>query len=505
MPHDTADDQSFESDIAKEVQRLAGLPSLEYEQCRNEVAKRFDVRASVLDSEVAKARHTEFGDTDRQGQPLGIDDPEPWPEPVDGDALLDEIVMRVRQYLVLPDGAAEVLALWAVHAHAFEAFYYTPRLAITAPEKQCGKTVVLDVLECLTPRSIRTENLTTAVLFRIVDAHRPTLLVDEFDTFLKNNHDLRGAVNAGHRHSGVHLRCEGDDNEVRAFRTFAPVALAGIGKLPGTLADRSIPVTMRRALPDEPIRPFRSDRAYAERELCSQIARWVADNRSEIEEHEPDVPEWMFNRQADNWRPLLTIADIAGGDWPEHARAVAARICGSADDDTSIRVELLKDIGELFKKHGTNQLASATIATDLGGMEHRLWSDWKAGKPISAPQIARQLKPFGISPGTIRDGQDTAKGYKLTQLEDALRRYGGSQTVTLSQVNVTVAFSDFQNVTTGMSVTDWKPEKPKEFAGCDGVTDQIGGCGSSDTNQAEKPDPDDIEERAANSNPSKGI
>ena len=398
-----------------EIQRLAGLSVIEYEQCRREVAKKLDMRPAVLDSEVKKARPAELGDTDRQGQPLGLDDPEPWPEPVAGDALLDEIVMRVRRYLVLPDGAAEVLALWAVHAHAFEAFYYTPRLAITAPEKQCGKTVVLDVLECLTPRAIRTENLTTAVLFRIVDAHQPVLLIDEFDTFLKNSDELRGAVNAGHRRGGVMLRCEGDENEVRAFKTFAPVALAGIGKLPGTIADRSIPITMRRALPDETVRPFRGDRAHQERELCRQAARWADDNRVTLEHHEPEVPGWMFNRQADNWRPLLTIADIAGGDWPEHARAVAARICGSADDETSIRVQLLKDIGDLFKKHGTDQLSSETIVSDLGDMEDRLWPEWgRTGKPISAPQVARQLKPFGISPNGIRIGDPLKdNAYKL--------------------------------------------------------------------------------------------
>ena len=474
MPPET-DDQTFESDITKEVQRLARMPRLEYEQCRNEVAKQFGVRASILDKEVEKARRTEFGDPDTQGQPLGLDDPEPWSEPVDGDALLDDIAAQVRKYLVLPSGAAEVLALWAVHAHTFEAFYYTPRLAITAPEKQCGKTVVLDVLESLTPRSIRTENITTAVLFRIVDAYQPTLLIDEFDTFLKHNDDLRGAVNAGHRRGGSHLRCEGDDNEIRAFRTFAPVALAGIGKLPGTLADRTIPILMRRALPDEAILPFRGDRAHHERELCSQAARWTSDNFSKLEHHEPEVPEWMFNRQADNWRPLLSVADIAGGEWPERARAVAARMCGSADEETSVKVLLLKDIGELIQKHGTDQLASATIVSELGDMEHRPWPDWKAGRPISAPQMARLLKPFGVSPGSVRIGQETPKRYKLAQLEDALRRYTRSQSATPPQATETAAFGEFQNATPGPSVAARKTEKPKESAGCGGVADQIGG------------------------------
>ena len=444
MQPDTADDQTFETDIIKEVERLARLPVLEYETCRNEIAKRHDVRASVLDSEVKKARRAGAGDSDRQGQALGLDDPEPWPEPVDGDALLDEIVMRVRRYLVLPDGGAEVLALWAVHAHAFEAFYFTPRLAITTPEKQCGKTVVLDVLESLTPRSIRTEHLTTAVMFRIVEAHQPTLLVDEFDTFLKHNDELRGAINAGYRRGGVMLRCVGDDNDVQPFKTFAPVAMAGIGNLPETIADRSISISMRRALPDETVKPFRGDRAHKERELCSQIARWVADNRLALEQHEPNVLGWMFNRIADNWRPLFTIADLAGGDWPEHARAVAEKICKSDEDETSVRVQLLVDIGALFQKHDTDRLASAFIAEELAEMEDRPWPEWgRAAKPITKAQIARQLKHFKISSGTFRDGAKTERGYKLDQLKDALSRYGGSQSVTTSQTNVSGACSGF--------------------------------------------------------------
>ena len=498
MLHDSADDQNFESSLDKEVERLARLPNLDYELCRKEVAGRFGVRTSVLDSEVANARRDDGGDTGRQGQPLGLDDPEPWPESVDGDALLDEIVMRIRRYLVLPDGGAEVLALWAVHAHAFEAFYFTPRLAITAPEKQCGKTVVLDVLECLTPRSIRTENLTTAVLFRIVDAHQPTLLVDEFDTFLKHSDELRGAINAGHRRGGVMLRCDGDDNEVRAFKTFAPVDMAGIGNLPETIADRSISISMRRALPDETVKPFRGDRAHHECELSRRIARWVADNYSALEAHEPNVPCWMFNRQADNWRPLLTIADLAGGDWPEHARAVAEKVCGSDEDETSVRVQLLMDIGELFQKHNTDRLASALIAQELAEMEDRPWPEWgKAGKPISKVQVARQLKYFNISSGTIRDGAKTEKGYKLEHLEDALSRYGRFQSVTTSQTNVSRTYSDFQNVTAGPSVTFQKAEKLKDSAGCDVVTLQTGGLGLMDMKQAEKSGADDFEERAA--------
>ena len=481
MAHEFNPDQSVDSsagldrggvmaskpDQDASIEHLAALPRLEYEQQRRSEAKRLGIRASVLDQEVRRIQKVD--DDTAQGSSLALDDPDPWPDSVDGAELLNDIVEAVRLYLVVPDGAAEVLALWAVHAHTFEAFYHSPRIAISSPEKQCGKTVALDILECLTPRAVRTENVTTAVLFRLVDAHRPTLLVDEADTFLAANEELRGALNAGHRRGGRHLRCEGDDNEVRAFSTFGPVTIAGIGNLPGTLVDRSIAITMRRALSDERIRPFRADRAPEMSVLCQKTARWAEDNYATLQSHDPTVPDWMFNRQADNWRPLFAIADLAGGEWPQRARAVATTICQELTDESSLRVQLLIDIHALFETHSAEQLKSASIASELGEMEERPWSDWK-GKPITAPKIARLLKPFKIVPGTIRDGVTTAKGYKLSDFSDAVQRYAGFQTVTTSQATDSKAFGHFQNVTRGPDVTLSKALKPKESNGCDVVT-----------------------------------
>ncbi len=179
------------------IKRLAKLPQLKYEQQRDQVAKDIGIRVGALDRMVrAEQRESE----DAAG--FSLREVESWPKPVNGDTLLDDIVLAVRRYLVLPPNGAEVIALWVIAAHAFNSFQISPRLHIRSPEKRCGKTVALDVLECLTPRSIRTENITTAVLFRLVDGYQPTLLIDEVDAFLKDNEELRGALNAGHRRGG---------------------------------------------------------------------------------------------------------------------------------------------------------------------------------------------------------------------------------------------------------------------------------------------------------------
>ena len=283
----------------------------------------------------------------------------------------------------MPPHLAQVVALWIVHTFCFENWQCTPRLAIGAPDMGCGKSTLLDVISCLVPRAVKTENLSTAVMFRVVDKYRPTLLVDEVDSFLRDNQELRGILNAGHRKGGQVFRCEGDDNRLKGFRTFAPVATAGIGKLPGTLADRSIHITLHKRKADEQVLDFRSDRADHLRELASQAARWVRDNEIRLREMEPVMPATIHNRAADNWRPLLAIADIAGGDWPERARSAATRLTTQHGEEASYRVMVLADIQQIFDRRGSDALASASICADLAEMEDRPWPEYRKGKPIT--------------------------------------------------------------------------------------------------------------------------
>src|SRR5262249_8428671 len=212
-------------------------------------------------------------------------------------------------------------ALWAVHAYLIERFLVSPRLGVRSPTKRCGKTLFLDVLGRLVPRPLPTANVTPAAIFRVIEAYRPTLLVDEADTFLYDNNELRGVLNSGHRKGGTVLRTVGDDQEPRAFATSSPCAIALIGDLPDTLNDRAVTVDLKRRLAKERIRPFRPDRAGHLDELARKAARWAHDHGGAIAAADPAMPPGIVNREADNWRPLLAIADAAGGKWPQRARA----------------------------------------------------------------------------------------------------------------------------------------------------------------------------------------
>lgn len=405
--------------------RLAALTPADYDRARKAEAKKLGVRTETLDAAVHALR-APGGDSNAQGTEVDLPDVEPWPDEVDGAEVLADVAEAFCRYLALPDGAADALALWTAHAHAYEAFIHSPRLNAFSPEKGCGKTLLLDVLASLVPRPLRTESLTAAVLFRLVEQYKPTLLLDEVDTYLGDAEELRGLLNAGHRRGARAYRCEGESNTVRGFNAYAPAALAGIGALPGTLHDRSVVVRLVRAKPGEVSARFDSRRTQAEAELCRKLARWTADNADRLAECDPALPAGAFNRMADNWRPLFAVAEVAGGAWLDRAAAAFAKLTTGDDLDAhGIGTLLLADIAATFATAGTDRLPSVKLASALCEIEGRPWAEWGRHnkKPMSPNQLANQLRKFGVAPRNIRFGDETPKGYALADFSEAFERF----------------------------------------------------------------------------------
>ena len=361
------------------------------------------------------------------GSDLLLAMPQPWAEPVDGATLLAEIESAIAAHAVLPEGAAVAMALWIIHTYCLGAAVITPRLAIISPTKRCGKTTVLKLLGALACKPLGAANLTPAVLYRVVEAYSPTILVDEADTFLAEHDELRGVLNAGHdRHSAVVPRCVGDEFEPKVFHVFGAVAIAAIGKLPDTLMDRSVVIEMKRKAPGERLQKLRRRQREALAVLPRRCARWAADNVKVLIELEPDVPDDLDDRAADNWEPLLAIADHAGGPWPARARTTALLLSGARADaaDTGDNgVQLLADVRAVFANNGIDRSTTKALLAALAELEGRPWAEWNRGRPLSARQLGALLGRFGIKPGTIRVGDATPKGYVLADLTDAFGRY----------------------------------------------------------------------------------
>jgi putative DNA primase/helicase len=166
-----------------EITRLARLKLIDYERERGAAAKRLGMRACALDLCVKAERSEPAGRDNGQGRALRIPDVDPWHDSVDGAELLDDITRTILPYLALPETTAQTVAVWAVHTHCYDAFTISPRLAITSPEKGCGKTTLLDVLSCMVARPLPVCNAKVAAIFRVVEMTKPTLLMDEADTY----------------------------------------------------------------------------------------------------------------------------------------------------------------------------------------------------------------------------------------------------------------------------------------------------------------------------------
>jgi hypothetical protein len=484
-----------------EIERLAKLPLVEYERARKAAAEKLGVRASMLDKLVI-AKRAELGldgDDGKQGHAISFPEPEPWPESVDGGALLDALSEVIKRHVVMAKHSRDLAALWAVHTCLLDVFMITPRLAVRSPVKRCGKTTLLDVLGRLVHRPLSAANISAAAVFRVVESHRPCLLIDEADTFLRDNVELGGVLNSGHRRGGAVLRTTGDDHEPRSFATYAACVIALIGQLPGTLADRSVTIDLKRRLPNETIEPFRLDRTGHLDVLARQITRWAQDNAEAVRAADPEMPEGIYNREADNLRPLLAIADVAGGEWPERARkaAVASHIA-EGDDSASRMEQLFADIRTIGK--GKIAIPSADLVEALVKLDGRPWAEMgKSGKALTQNRLARMLGSITpkIITRNIKVGGQVLKGYVLEEFKEAFERYlppeGDSEPLPRYYADEMGTSGPFQSATDDQEVADGKFKKSNNDGPSSGVAVGKGGNGANVCAQCKGP-PDGAEQ-----------
>jgi putative DNA primase/helicase len=350
---------------------------------------------------------------------------------IEGGELFQELVTIYERYVKLEEGASVALAAWTLYSHAYDAFRISPILTISSPERRCGKSTLLEIVGHLVPQAVTTSHITPAAIFRLIEAEHPTLIIDEGDAFIKGNEDMRGILNSGHvRHAAYVIRTKPDTYEPTKLSTWCPKVIALIGSLPGTLMDRSIVIPMRRKLVGETVERLRRDQAE---ELFSPLreacAVWSAGNSARLKEVDPVLPAWLNDRAADNWRPLMAVAEMAGGDWPNLLKETIAHLAKADDDDETIGVQLLVDLDKLFRHSGRDRFPSTTIIAELTRLGHRPWATYNKGFAISERQIAKLLRPFGIAPKTVRFASphsgvpETAKGYVFEDFDDAFRRY----------------------------------------------------------------------------------
>ena len=464
---------SCTADAAAEIARLALLPPIDYDRERKSAAERLEIRIDTLDAEVRKVR----GDAAAElaGKDVVFPQREPWPEPIDGGELLDEIAGTFRRFVILPEHADTALALWCTFTYVSKVMYIAPILALVSPEKRCGKTTVIGLLTRLVDRPLGASNISPASVFRSVEKWQPTLLIDEGDTFVRDRDELRGVLNSGHtRETAFVLRTVGDEHEPRRFSTWGPKAIAIIGSLPDTLADRAITIELRRKLPSERTQKLRHGGDLEP--LARRCLRFAIDHVAQITSAQPRIPEELHDRAGDNWEPLFAIADVAGGHWPSRARTAASVLSGATADGDSAKVELLRDIHGLLAERlvGRSAVGSAELVEMLIEDKESRWAEFSHGRALTQRQLARLLRPFGVVPTTVRlDAGKIVKGYRVEAFSDPMHRYlSGSEPLHRYSPESARVVTDLATATGGGMLRIKDPLHASTGAGCNGVTDE---------------------------------
>ena len=351
--------------------------------------------------------------------------------------LLDRVHAYCKRFIAHPVSHAAIAhVLWIAHTHAMDAWESTPRLAFLSPEPGSGKTRALEITDNLVPRAVEAVNVTPAYLFRKVadENGRPTILFDEIDTVFgpraKDNEEIRGLLNAGHRQGAVAGRCvkRGKLIETEEIPAYCAVALAGLDDLPDTIRTRSILIRMRRRAPNEIVEPYRR-RLHSPHghQLREELAEWATRAEPDLNRARPEMPDGIVDRDADVWEPLLAIADMAGGEWPKLARVSAVTLVTLAKAGTpSVGIRLLSDLRTVFSE--SENMTTTSIIEALVAMDESPWGELN-GKPLDARGLARRLKKYDIEPKTVRVpditgySTKTAKGYSKTDMHDVWGRY----------------------------------------------------------------------------------
>ena len=363
-----------------------------------------------------------------------------------GARLLDELHQALTRYVVLPSPeAVNAVVLWTAATHAAPAWNCAPRLDITSPVKRCGKSRLLDIIEATCYHPLLTVNISPAALVRSIGSDPPTLLLDEADTVFgpkagDSHEDLRGILNAGHSRGRPYIRWDMASRQLENCPTFAMAALAGIGALPDTITDRAVVVPMRRRAPGEVVDRYRERRdGEPLRVLGERLGKWTRAHMDDLSKAEPDMP--VEDRAADTWEPLIVVADVAGGDWPARARRAALALTAEDDSDTTLGARLLGDLRDVFGDR--DAMHGETMLGALHGIPEAPWGDY-FGRPMNARDMAKLLKPYGVSSTDVKVDGTNRKGYRREHLHDSWTRYlpplpGGSAT---SATSATALVSD---------------------------------------------------------------
>lgn len=360
-----------------------------------------------------------------------VDDTEAWEEPVDGQEIAKQILSTLKRHIVTTEVNYHAVTFWVLLSHLKDHVSLLPILGISSPDKRCGKTSLLLVLERLCWRSLLAASVTPAAVFRTISLYEPCFLIDEYDAFLAQNEEFRGVLNTCHTRGLRHIRCAPDTHEPQGFPTFCPVVIALIGELPATNADRTIAIRLERKWSQRKVDAIRKASPESFVILRRKIRRWVIDNAEKIVSADFLLPELVNDRAAENWETPAQIATILGDPWPMRAFTAARLLTPSDNDEQSFIIQLLLSLRRLFQGLGLHNPTKERIVhpTDkivaaLNLDKQAPWSDKKEYfHGLTAKKLGSELRKFKVRSQRDWSVKSGPHGYCWKDLTPVFERY----------------------------------------------------------------------------------
>ena len=339
----------------------------------------------------------------------------------------------VRRFVLLPGAASyRTVALYVLHSWAIGAAYSTPYIVVESPEKQAGKTRLLETFELVCRNPVKAASVTAAAIFQTVAHGRPTLLLDEADAIFAGNsercEDLRGVLNAGNAPGSVVIR-GGKTGEPVRYDVFCPKVICGD-------RDRQVAGHDPRPGDRDPDRPQAARRsvwsgcaAAASTPRWSSCGRGYRRGRKRTKTRSPSSTcrsrcTEISDRLEEAWEPLLAIASLAGDGWAGRARLDAIALAGEDEDEGDWTHRLLLELEQVVD--GREVMFTRDILATLNQGDG--WEHFNDGTGLKARDLGRVAKRYKIPHNqTVRDGDRTAKGYRREWFEEAWLRYGGAE------------------------------------------------------------------------------
>lgn len=360
-------------------------------------------------------------------------DCDPWPEPVDGNELVEEIYTAIEKCIYLTSEQILAITYWVLHTYFIrtkgeqQAFRYSPILLLTSWLYGCGKTVLQDLLTEMSNKSQKAANISISSLFRLLQSKQPALFLDEIDTYFPNRDELIGILNAGYdERVGTVLRqsSKGNDwSKTEEFAVWGAKCLAGIGSQVATLESRSIKIQLIRKPTQHKLIRLHDVMAQDPEfflNIRHKCVRFAIDKEEALIRQPTAYSDTLSDRANDCWSGLFKLAALIGGDI-QKLQDAATKLSSSSGPEKSEFEEFLLDLKPFVESFPQSRIPSNALVEYLRSLEDRPYRY----KGFSAYDLASKFRPHSIGPVQMRaEGSNrNVKGYEKAELQQLISRY----------------------------------------------------------------------------------